>query len=407
MATLHVPRSFDPLHNLFTVAGVRMALHCHHYNCQLQKVVELTDYIDGAAILRWAAAEALRELLPAVQDHQDGRPEPWHTGFELYRLLGFGTLRPEGHAPRPAPERLTAPTSHFATGWVEKFGQRSDPACHFTRGYLVGLSRIAGTALAVREEACLGMGAPACRFRLHEPAEGAAAGDELPEGAPHAGVTVPLQEPEPAAADTAVDEARVVRAFSEADLTGDEEGFIPRFGVYLTVMPVRFYNFLSYRFERELERMGFGLGRSARELLIDAGEVCGIFTLGGISRSMEWEAAVAPMIRRPEDRVHGMVAVANSLGWGRWQVRELVPGRRLVLRAYNPYEALGYLQMYGRAAGGKCYMLTGVTAAIMDLVYGGEPGEDPENLIGRFAATERRCLAKGDPYCETEAVRCD
>ncbi len=44
----------------------------------------------------------------------------------------------------------------------------------------------------------------------------------------------------------------------------------------------------------------------------------------------------------------------------------------------------------------KCYMLRGITAALMDLVYGdGYPAG-----CFQYAAVETQCQAKGVPYCE-------
>jgi hypothetical protein len=52
--------------------------------------------------------------------------------------------------------------------------------------------------------------------------------------------------------------------------------------------------------------------------------------------------------------------------------------------------------MYGQAKSEKCYMLRGVAAAFMDLVYG---GDYPEGYA-TFFAEEPLCRAKGDLYCE-------
>ena len=77
-------------------------------------------------------------------------------------------------------------------------------------------------------------------------------------------------------------------------------------------------------------------------------------------------------------------------------VQKVVPGKKLVIRANDSYEAKGYLDTYGKADVGKCYMLRGVTAALMDLIYG---DGYPEGIF-QYAAVETQCQAKGDPYCE-------
>ena len=73
-----------------------------------------------------------------------------------------------------------------------------------------------------------------------------------------------------------------------------------------------------------------------------------------------------------------------------------MPRQELIIRAQDSYEAKGYLDAYGKADSGKCYMLRGVSAAFMDLVYG---GDYPDGCF-QYIATETKCQAKGDPYCE-------
>jgi hypothetical protein len=107
------------------------------------------------------------------------------------------------------------------------------------------------------------------------------------------------------------------------------------------------------------------------------------------------------MIENKKDQIFGFVAVAVAFGWGDLAVEELIPGKKLVMRASDSYEASGYLEQYGAAKSGKCFMLRGVTAAFMDLVYG---GDYPDGCF-TFAAQESRCRSKGDPYCEFIAQR--
>ena len=110
---------------------------------------------------------------------------------------------------------------------------------------------------------------------------------------------------------------------------------------------------------------------------------------------------MTPMVENKEDQILGFVAVAVAFGWGDLAIEELDPGEKLVMRASDSYEARGYLEQYGLAKSEKCYMLRGVTAAFMDLVYG---GDYPDSCF-TFAAQEPRCRAKGDPYCEFVARR--
>ena len=196
----------------------------------------------------------------------------------------------------------------------------------------------------------------------------------------------------------AIDVSKIIHAVMEGSKIRESKGIIPLFGVYLSLFSVYYYNRLSFNFEI---KMGKQREAEARTLLIKAAQECGYATFQGIRDSWEWEQVVAPMVENKEDQIFGFVAVAVAFGWGDLAVAELDQGERIVIRASDSYEARGYLEKYGLAKSEKCYMLQGVTAAFMDLVY----GSDYPNSCFTFAAQEPRCRAKGDPYCEFVARR--
>lgn len=191
----------------------------------------------------------------------------------------------------------------------------------------------------------------------------------------------------------AIDGRKIIQAVMEGSQIRDAKGIIPIFGVYLSLFFVQYYNRLSFAFEK---RLGDARKVEAASLLIEAAQECGYATFQGIRNSWEWEQIVQPMIERTEDQIHGFTAVAVAFGWGDLEVRELIPDEKLVIRVSDSYEATGYLHAYGMADAGKCYMLRGVTAAFMDLLYG---GDYPEGCFS-FLAEEPACRAKGDRYCE-------
>ena len=196
----------------------------------------------------------------------------------------------------------------------------------------------------------------------------------------------------------AIDVSKIIHAVMEGSRIRESKGIIPLFGVYLSLFSVNYYNRLSFDFEI---KMGQQREAEAKNLLIEAAQECGYATFQGIRDSWEWEQVVAPMVENKEDQIFGFVAVAVAFGWGDLSVVELDQGEKLVMRASDSYEARGYLEQYGLAKSEKCYMLQGVTAAFMDLVYG---GDYPDSCF-TFAAQESHCRAKGDPYCEFVARR--
>lgn len=191
----------------------------------------------------------------------------------------------------------------------------------------------------------------------------------------------------------AIDGNKIIHAVIEGSRIREAKGIIPLFGVYLSFLSVQYYNKLSFDFAR---RMGDKKAAEAQSLLIRAAQECGYATFQGIRNSWEWDEIVKPMIESEKDEVEGFISVAVAFGWGGLEVRELVPNEKLVIRANESYEATGYLNDYGTADTSKCYMLSGVAGAFMDLLYG---DAYPDGCF-TFMADERLCRAKGNSYCE-------
>lgn len=189
----------------------------------------------------------------------------------------------------------------------------------------------------------------------------------------------------------AIDGTKIIHAVMEGSQIRESKGIIPLFGVYLSLFSAQYYNTLSYEFEQML-----GKDADASSLLIAAAQECGYATFQGIRNSWEWDEIVSPMIDQKEDQIAGFAAVAVAFGWGDLEVIEIDPERELRLRVNDSYEASGYIDRYGVADSGKCYMLRGVTAAFMDLIYG---ADYPDGCFD-FSADEPLCRAKGDPCCE-------
>ncbi|RLI35075.1 hypothetical protein DRO66_07835 [Candidatus Bathyarchaeota archaeon] len=196
----------------------------------------------------------------------------------------------------------------------------------------------------------------------------------------------------------AIDGRKILHAVMEGSRIRDAKGIIPLFGVYLSLFSVQYYNKLSFDFEK---RMGKRKEKEAEALLIEAAQECGYATFQGIRNSWEWEEIVRPMIESREDQVFGFAAVTFAFGWGDMEVKELIPDEKLLIQVSDSYEATGYMQLHGLANSGKCYMLRGVAAAFMGLLY----GEDYPDGCFNFSAEEPLCRAKGDSYCEFVARR--
>jgi len=399
---------YDFATNRLVVGGEPMVLHCHHYNCFLQRSIQDAEYIDSAPILVGAAAEVVFAQLTNLLARTPDVAARKALVESLYRACGLGLIDLSAVTDRGGQVRTRS--THYSIGWKEKFGTSRAPVAFFSTGFLAGaLAAIYGLPLSgieARQTACRSTGAdedvfvlgrgPA-NFTIFPPRQNA--------------VLIPVgKDAEPS---TSVDRAAITRAVAEMPLPVNSEGLIPAFGVYVTRIYANYYNRISYAFEQEMTALAGREGvEVAASLFIEAGHVCAFFTLGGIMVSPEWDALTLPMLKTREDWFHGITAWWNACGYGVAKVLDVSPTGATV-RIYNDYESVGYRRMYGTADHGICYLVTGGWAGVMNLIYLGDihrkPDLTPEfydRLFkgGRaFQGRMTACQAMGDPYTEIRA----
>jgi hypothetical protein len=399
---------YDFAHNRLVVGGEPLVLHCHHYNVFLQRSIQDAEYIDSAPILIGAAAEVAFAQLTNLLSQTAEIPARKATVEALYRACGLGLIDLSALTDRGGAVRTHS--THYSTGWKEKFGISRAPVAFFSTGFLAGaLAAIYHLPLSdvqARQTACRSMGADADVFEL-----GRGPADFTIFAPRRDTVLIPVgNDVEPA---TSVDRAAVTRAVAETPLPANDEGLIPVFGVYATRLHADYYNRISFAFEREMTEAAGRQGvEIAADLFIEAGHICAFNTLGGIMCSPEWDALMSPMLKTREDWVHGIVAWWNACGYGAGKVLDLSP-TSLTVRLYNDYESVGYRRMYGSADHGVGYLVTGGFAGVMNLIYLGDiqtkPALTPEfydRLFKRGRAFKARMTASqamGDPYTEIRA----
>jgi hypothetical protein len=396
---------YDFSSNRLVVGGEPMILHCHHYNCFLQRSIQDAEYIDSAPILVGAAAEVVFAQLANLLSRTSDVATRKATVEAFYRACGLGLIDLSALSDRGGEVRTRS--THYSTGWREKFGRSRAPIAFFSTGFLAGaLAAIYGLPPAdvqARQTACRSTGADEDVFVLGR-------------GPANFTIFAPRQSPvlnpvgddaEPA---TAVDRQAITHAVAAMPLPVNTEGLIAIFGLYLTRLYADYYNRISFAFEREMAQAAGGQGvEVAAGLFTEAGHICAFNTLGGIMISPEWDALVLPMLKTREDWFHGIFAWWNAGGYGVTKVIDVSPTGATV-RIYNDYESIGYRRMYGTADHGISYLATGGTAGAMNLIYLGDihtkPDLTPEfydRLFKRGRAFQGRmtaCQAMGDPYTE-------
>ena len=184
----------------------------------------------------------------------------------------------------------------------------------------------------------------------------------------------------------------IIDAMSKVKVESNEEGLIPGFNVFVNQAPASLWNnfadLITNTVDPELRPV-------AESLLENAAHECGYHTGYGIITSEEWAAVVGPMLEKlPEDVLHGAYAVFTAWGWAKSEIVELIPGERMVVRAYDYYEA--DVVDRGESTSKAAHMIKGVSAAFMDLAY----GKPYPNGLRTFQCEQTKGIECGDDYAE-------
>lgn len=171
--TINWPEKFAREGHRIFLSGLPIAMHCHHYNINLQKTIEDSLGADGIDLIYRAAEQtSYAGFCAFLERHQ--QLVSVKSKFELaatsYQYCGLGLIifddtKPEGG-------RVVAPHSHHVTGWLAKHGRRQTPGCLYTSGWISGvLSAIYDRQpgdYVVKELHCKMMLDPECVFQVEK-----------------------------------------------------------------------------------------------------------------------------------------------------------------------------------------------------------------------------------------------
>ena len=378
--------------------------HSQFYTTALHRSLLEIEKVDTRGIILRAAAEAsFQHLSERLGWGAMGPAARLKAVAETFREMGLGRLDLSDAGKQGGEARVTS--SHLAEGWLAQYPSANRPVCVALAGFIEGaLAAVHGRRYEVRETRCLATGSADCHFEVN------------PQIGPLDYLSLPPVEYSPGPAPLDLRKGPVdgdtIAAVLFPEISGpDSDGRITAFGARLSRLWADYYARVSYRVEQEIPRvMGQKFANLAAIVLTEAGHVCGYHTFGGIMLSEPWRERIAPRLVTPEERVHALVAVVNTFGWGHWRVEALYPRERLIVHVRDGYEAIGYRQLFGEAKDSKCFLARGLSAAIMNLVYVGDLENRPEltpsyyNRLFRspmsYRAVETRCQATGEPNCE-------
>jgi len=193
----------------------------------------------------------------------------------------------------------------------------------------------------------------------------------------------------------AIDRKTIIDEMSKVKVVGDENGIIEGFNVLVQQLPASFWNGFA---ERLTSKTSPEMYEATEYLLVNAAHECGYHTGYGIMHSDEWAKIVEPMVEADEDALHGAFAVFTAWGWAQSEVIEIIPGEKMIVRAYDYYES-DHLR-YGKSDKMSAFMIRGVAAAFMDLAYGGEYDHSGKTGMKTFKCEQTKGIECGDDYGE-------
>ena len=150
-------------------SGQPFAMHCHHYNINLQKTLEDTLGDVGQRLLYRSAEESSFHNFQNLVDHYSQirtKKSKLEMAATMYQNYGLGVLHFQEIGAKGG--RIVSPSSHHVTGWLAKHGRRDTPGCHFARGWIAGVLAVIYSKppgfFGVEEKCCKMMRYPECVF---------------------------------------------------------------------------------------------------------------------------------------------------------------------------------------------------------------------------------------------------
>lgn len=162
---------FDAGRNLLQLGERRIIFHCHHYNLFLQRSIE--DGLGPEEAMRLQVAAAMESARPLLTKLYAKEPELALVDKLLLAQRVFGSL---GFGQADCTEltthggRVRLLTSHYAIGWLAKWGTAKRPVCHFPVGFWMGAlcaaAELPPERLQGRELSCHAQGDACCLLEI-------------------------------------------------------------------------------------------------------------------------------------------------------------------------------------------------------------------------------------------------
>lgn len=398
---------FDEKHNCLIIGDEAMIFHCHHYLLNLLRTILDAEYIDSPRFLIGSAADSIYNQLSHLckgLNQEDAKT----MAQEVYKTFGYGLI--DLSCMDENGVRLKSTKSFFSKTWQLKFDKAQKPVDYYTSGFLAAAYAVIYNKKLSQVHAvqtkCMACGD---EYNLHEVSLGECNFAIYPTKK-----AIEFKDVEKLKIDWEYEDV-ITDAFlgAHVNFVGNEEGYIPAFGVYLVRNQSDYVNRLQFEFIRAMRDVAGDYGITlGGELLLEAGHACGFFTYGGIMTSNEWEEVVKPYLKTKEDWIKALASLINTMGWGYHTAVELNE-QKAIFRNYNDFEDLSHLRMYGKSEYPVNWANSGGFTGLMQLIYNtdlveGQRIETEEGFrqmrrskIG-YKTRMQKSIACGDDYLEVE-----
>ncbi|MEA1916131.1 MAG: 4-vinyl reductase [Campylobacterota bacterium] len=398
---------YDKEHCVLMIEDEAMMYHCHHYLTNLQKTIFDAEYIDSVPFIVGSAADSVyNQLSNLCRDKSED--ESKQSIEQLYKTFGNGLI--DLSSMNENGITLTTTKSILSKTWLLQFEKSSQPVDCYTTGFLAAAFAVIYNKnldeISAKQTTCMACGD---EFNTHIIKLGSSNFTTYLKKSPIVFNETPKVKIDWEHAQAVTD----MFADAHKNFIGNEEGFIPAFGVYVVHNQSDYINRVQFEFIKAVVEVAGDYGETqGGELLMEAGLACGFFTLGGILASPEWKVAVQPLLKTKEDWINAAMALTNNMGWG-YQMAVEVSKERLIFRNYNDFEDLSYMRMYGKSKTFTHWANSGGWSAIMPLIYNTDLIEDGEiNSIELFGDVRRskygykinrtKGISCGDDFLEVE-----
>jgi hypothetical protein len=169
-----------------------------------------------------------------------------------------------------------------------------------------------------------------------------------------------------------IGEDKVISHLVNLELYGSDNGKIEAFGGNVVRAPSEYITKVLYSFDEFLSQVApiTNGEKASTPLLRELGMKIGFFMLGDMIDSETWKEEVMPYINNNEDWVLAAVSTLNSMGIGKWKIRDFEPNNKLLVNLYDSIEANYYLK-HNKLKENQtiCSLSTGIITSLMALVY--------------------------------------